>query len=358
MRRLLLLSLAAALPVGAQVRQTYYSHLGERGSKIYYEQRLSAERQRERANQQQALEDARSRHGLSGASAASDPTAPLGLLAGTLSSLAQRFQARAPEPQLTVEQKLAKVRAKAEQGDLEAQTALAWVYANGYRDKNGFQVPKDETQARHWVRRAAEGGDPASQIDLGIQLLFAEDGAGDAVAGAGWIQKAAARGHADAQYLLSILLEAGKGLPKDPIKAAALLRSAAERGSAGAQEALGEHFYFGEGMPRDDRQAQAWFTQAANQGLALAQYNLGAMHLKERGGVEGWEAFKVAMGWFQKAARQGQVDAQYSLGFMHASGVGTEPDLNEAEFWYTQAAEQGDAPSRKALQDIVRLRNR
>ncbi len=342
-------------PPCLQARQTYYSHLGEQGSKIYYEQHLAAERRLDQANQQQALEDARNRRGLYGPAPASDPTAPLSLLAGTLSSLSKRLQASAPKPQLTIAQKLALIRAKADKGDLEAKVDLAWVYANGYRDKNGFEFPKDDTLARYWSLRAAEGGDPSNQIEVGMRLLFGIGEPASPQEGAAWIQKASDRGHADARFLLSLLLDSGKGVAKDPTQAKSLLKSAAERGSAGAQEALAEHYYFGEGWAKDDAQAVHWFTLAASQGLALAQYNLGAMHLKERAGVEGWDAFKAALTWFQKAARQGQMDAQYSLGFMYASGIGTDSNLPEAEFWYTQAADQGDSQSQKALAELRRL---
>ncbi|HNC99266.1 MAG TPA: tetratricopeptide repeat protein [Myxococcota bacterium] len=266
----------AMLPLRAQ---QYYSHLGERGSRIYYENHLASERQRERADQQQRLEDARSRRGLNRPGDV-DPTAPIGLLAGTLAQLSSRLMARAPEPQLTVDQRLERIRTKANKGDVEAQITLAWVYANGYRDRNGFEFPKDSAQAVYWTRKAAESGDLDHQVQMGMRLLYGVGVAVDLEAGARWLQRAADRGHAESQYLLSIMCEAGKGMPKDEKKAMELLRSAATKGSAGAQEAMGEHYYFGESVAKDFRQAQLWFTRAADQGDASAPEFLQTGHVK------------------------------------------------------------------------------
>jgi TPR repeat protein len=41
--------------------------------------------------------------------------------------------------------------------------------------------------------------------------------------------------------------------------------------------------------------------------------------------------------------------AQYNLGLMYSKGTGTPKDYKQAVYWYTKAAEQGDASSQSLL---------
>ena len=47
--------------------------------------------------------------------------------------------------------------------------------------------------------------------------------------------------------------------------------------------------------------------------------------------------------WYSKAAEQGNTNAQNNLGSMYEKGEGVLKDLNQAAFWYSKAAEQGDS---------------
>lgn len=53
--------------------------------------------------------------------------------------------------------------------------------------------------------------------------------------------------------------------------------------------------------------------------------------------------------WFTKAANQGNADAQYNLGVMYYNSYGVAQDKTKAVQWYTKAAEQGHA---KAQYDL------
>jgi Sel1 repeat len=57
------------------------------------------------------------------------------------------------------------------------------------RRTNGRGVPRDETEAVTWLRKAAEA--------------------------AKWSRKAAEQGHASAQYFLGYIYEKGQGVPRD-----------------------------------------------------------------------------------------------------------------------------------------------
>jgi uncharacterized protein len=159
-------------------------------------------------------------------------------------------------------------KAKAEQGDAEAQSTLGDAYANG----EGVQ--QDYTQAAKWYRQAAEAGKARAQAALGD------------------------------------LYEAGQGVPQDDAKAATWYRRAAERGLASAQYELASLYAVGKGVPMDNKEALNWYLKAANQGDRLAQYNVG-MRYSEGHGVRADPV--LAYKWLRLASGQGLPDATHAL---------------------------------------------
>ena len=121
------------------------------------------------------------------------------------------------------------MKAKADQGNAEAQFKLGGMYYKGRG------VPQDNAQAAAWYRKAAEQGD------------------------------------ADAQYNLGVMYAKGLGVPQDNAQALAWYRKAAEQGYVKAQLNLGERYYKGVGAPQDYSQAAVWYRKAAEQGDAEAQ---------------------------------------------------------------------------------------
>lgn len=65
-----------------------------------------------------------------------------------------------------------------------------------------------------------------------------------------------------------------------------------------------------------------------------AQYNLGMCYLNGEGVTKDKEQ---AVYWYTKAAEQGNVDAQKKLGFCYEYGFGVEIDLQKANYWYDKA---------------------
>ena len=56
---------------------------------------------------------------------------------------------------------VAKLKAKAEKEDADAQSTIGYLYANGQG------LPQDYTEAAKWYRKAAEQGNASAQINLG-----------------------------------------------------------------------------------------------------------------------------------------------------------------------------------------------
>ena len=141
---------------------------------------------------------------------------PLVAAVAVLVALAVGCAAQTPEPELDP------LRARAEQGDVDAQFDLGFLYGAGRG------VPQDHAEAVRWYRLAAE------------------------------------QGHAGAQANLGLRYDGGDGVPQDEAEAARWYRLAAEQGVAHAQYYLGVRYAEGTGVPQDDAEAYMWFNLAVS----------------------------------------------------------------------------------------------
>ncbi|WP_425409616.1 hypothetical protein [Hyphococcus sp.] len=144
----------------------------------------------------------------------------------------------------------------------------------------------------------------------------------------------------------ALYLEAMRGLSAADTETAASeaiskLQDAAALGSPPAQLQLGELYKTGQGVEQDASQARVWFRRAANGGNVLAMHRLGVMTARGDGGAADTAS---AIGWFEQAANFGLVDSQYNLGAIYhptENGGGVQ-DAEEAYYWYSLAARNGD----------------
>jgi len=155
---------------------------------------------------------------------------------------------------------------RAEQGDVEAQNSLGYMYCNGKG------VPKDYKQAAYWYTKAAEQGSSNAQLYLGL-------------------------GHNMGVF----------GLSKNSKKAVYWYTKAAEQGSSNAQLYLGTLYSEGKGILQNHKKAVYWYTKAAELGNIFSQYNLGVMHYNGLGVTQN---YKFAYIWFSLAATGGHEDAR------------------------------------------------
>jgi TPR repeat protein len=149
----------------------------------------------------------------------------------------------------------------AEQGDVNAQWVLGFMYLNGEG------IPQNYKQAAYWLTKAAEQGLALAQTNLG--LMYAKG---------------------------------GEGVPQDHKKALEWLTKAAEQEFALAQFNLGFMYDSGKGVSQDDKKALDWYKKAALKGLAEAQTNLGVMYAADHSTVQD---YAIAYSWFNLAALQG-----------------------------------------------------
>jgi TPR repeat protein len=176
------------------------------------------------------------------------------------------------------------------------------------------------------LRAKAEQGEAQAQFQLGTLYAKGEGVTNSYVEASKWFGRAADQGNAEARLALGELYEAGQGVPKDVGQAMSLYRQAAEQGSTRAQYTLGFLYEAGRGVPQNQVEAANWFKRAAEHGDALSQYDLGQrFELGVGVSIDRTEALK----WFVLAARQGQPDAASRRDKLKKSM--TRSEISEAE---------------------------
>ncbi|SFU57770.1 tetratricopeptide repeat-containing serine protease family protein [Nitrosospira multiformis] len=228
------------------------------------------------------------------------------------------------------EDKFAKKKKEAEQGNAAAQRDLGSMY------HHGEGVLQDEAKAIEWYQKAAEQGDAEAQYHLG-EMYYNDNPFGDQLADAAvhkdsnqaffWYQKAAEQGNAAAQFELGLMYHnrnsSGRPVysvvPEDNVKAVEWYRKAAEQGLPTAQRYLALMYKYGEGVAKDISQAVHWLQKAAEQGDGDAQVFLGMMY-GDGDGVP--KDLAKAVEWNQKAAAQGNRGGQMGLFSAYFNGEG------------------------------------
>ena len=173
---------------------------------------------------------------------------------------------------LNADQEIADLRARAEQGNAEAQLALGGMYFAGQG------VAEDPTEGVRWWRLAAEQGHLPAQTGLGGRYfngrgvaqdeaeavrwyrLAAEQGDAEVLA---WMHLTAEQGQPDVQVALAGMYSFGRGVPLDADEALRWYRQAAELGHVEAQLTLGRRYDTGRGVARDTNEAVRWYRRAA-----------------------------------------------------------------------------------------------
>lgn len=105
------------------------------------------------------------------------------------------------------------LRARAEEGDAEAQNELGSSYYTG----NG--VLQDDGEAAQWIKRAADQGYAPAQYNLGLLYFRSRGVLGDDVEAATWYRRAAEQGYAPAQGGLGYMLAYGAGVGENHVEA-------------------------------------------------------------------------------------------------------------------------------------------
>ena len=163
------------------------------------------------------------------------------------------------------------------------------------------------------------------------------------------LRQAAIGGDAVAQFVVAGRYLDGRAVARNEGQAAQWYERAAEQGLAAAQYRLGSMYEHGRGRPVDRERALALYKQAAAVGNINAMHNLAVLKTDAAGRRD----YALAASWFRKAAERGLKDSQFNLAVLHERGLGVPRNPENAVFWYSLAAVQGDeeaAAKAKALE--------
>lgn len=166
------------------------------------------------------------------------------------------------------------------------------------------------------------------------------------------IEQKAFEGVPEAQHDLAAIYTAGHGGVKTNFAQAALwFEEAALNGISNARYNLGVLYHQGLGVSQDTTKAVNWYKAAALQGHPEAQYNLGIAYIE---GVGTEYNPQSASQNFENAANAGILEASYNLGLIHENGLLGSPQIDQAIYWYSKAAEQGSPEGKAALNQLAR----
>ena len=126
-----------------------------------------------------------------------------------------------------------------------------------------------DTALREW-EPLAEQGNIEAQYNLGFMYDNGQGLTQDKAEAVKWYRLAAEQAHGDAQLNLGAIYRNGIGVPQDFVEAANWYRLAAEQGNAIAQDNLGILYYFGDGVTQSNLTAYMWINLAFENGAPEA----------------------------------------------------------------------------------------
>lgn len=247
-------------------------------------------------------------------------------------------------------EEIAQLRAKAEEGNLDAQVSLARAYEVG----NG--VPKSDQQAAKWYRAAAEQGNARAQNSLGGMYRSGRGVNQDKVEAVGWYRRAARQKDASAMFHLGTAYYNGDGVGIDDVAAFAWFLLAQDFGSRPAIDAvkrmteeagnrqtkafekIGDMYQKRDDLPESYNDAVNWYRKAAENGEARVQVKLANLLLH---GPTGTPNYDEVHRLCEKAAKQNSPTGAFCVGELYEQGLGVERDLPKAAVWFSEATKMG-----------------
>ena len=231
------------------------------------------------------------------------------------------------------EDTLGKLIKQAEEGDLDAQLSLGYLYL--YGDKG---IESDDVKSVRYYSMAAAQNDMVAINNLG-SLYYSGIGVDKDVGKAVELfKKASSLGNTESSLNLAFILLTGSGIRKDPAQAVNLFSKAAAVGNPTAQFMLGYAYYKGFVVQKNDKKAFDLVKAAADAGYADAQYILALMYLDGFGTTKN---YGNAVRQFEKAAQQGNVEAMMTLAEIMALGKVYTQNIFLAHVWFNIASLYG-----------------
>ncbi len=184
----------------------------------------------------------------------------------------------------------------AAEGNPEAMLVLGNMYLEG------TAVPKNVTEAKSWLRKAASEGNAEAGVQLASNVL--KDGTDEE--------------RAEAFRICSLLSDAG---------------------DARAMELLGQMYIEGKGTARDIPEAKRCFRLAAGKGNDASRVTLIKSLMENGDKADRKEAFIECSSYFNETQ---DPYAEYLLAVMYLRGIGVDPDVDVSIDYMNRSLENGD----------------
>ncbi|MBL4844389.1 MAG: SEL1-like repeat protein [Planctomycetes bacterium] len=237
--------------------------------------------------------------------------------------LAERLLAK-PDHPLGEARALSPLLRAARSGNPDAMSRLAKFY------EEARPPLRDQEQATYWWRESAKKS-PQGMWGWGRTLILGRCVEPDAVLGRAWLKKAAEAGSLAGQIDFAIVLEGGVGGPPSPVAARRWLESAARGGSLNAKVRLAVEI-----RDEDPARAKRLVEEVTEKAEAESTYLIA--NATQEGAFPGGP--QVAEAYYLAAVKLGSLKALHALGVMAEA-----TDSQTAIGWYERAAARGFAPS-------------
>lgn len=241
----------------------------------------------------------------------------------------------------------------AEEGDMEAQYNLGFMY------ETGWGVGIDEAKAANWYKEAAELQHDMAQLRLGMMYVVGAGVAKDTDAGIEWLRQSAENGNRVAEVLVQEVFDSGEIEPVTAEKIIAGIRRVVDEGEQQTLKTLNRNLDKIRAQQRKVRkrpvakdeapkpQPRDTISPDVGDRVSDAQFNI-AKAMGQGIGIPRNDPEMVK--WYITSARQGNADAQFQLGILYMQGRGVTRDVQEGMRWFNAAAAQGHELAKDYLQ--------
>ena len=243
-----------------------------------------------------------------------------------------------------------RITRQAEEGDVNAQLTLGYMYLYG---EEGVDI--DYEKAFRYYSMAAAQKDNVAVNNLGSLYYSGIGTEKDFLKAATLFDEAAKLGNVEAAVNLAFIYLSGSNVGKNSQAAMELFKKAAEKGNPTAKFMLGYAYYKGFVYPQDYGKAVKLIREAANAEYAEAQYMMAVLYMNGQGITKN---YGNAVKFFRLAADQGNVDAMTELGDILALGNAYPKDIYTAHMLFNIAAVRGApkaAEKRDAIEKVMKI---
>jgi TPR repeat protein len=221
--------------------------------------------------------------------------------------------------------KLPETRRRAEEGDTNAQCALATAY------RYGTGVPQDFAEALRWYRKAADAGSRNAAGWIGYFYYYGVGVAQDYAEAVKWLRKDTPTEFGQAEFCLGKCYFYGLGVLEDYAEAARWLLEATHT----SDEPFCVYF-----------SANLQFEEGNEVGYLLSRiYSRDEVVKQWRGYAQDtleWQQYVEQTKRDRLYAEAGEVGNQFLLGLAYTYGIGVPRDFTAAATWFQRAADAGE----------------